>query len=163
MPDPSPDEILAATLEVARRLLRMEVAHLGRFIYGYQQIEAVAGDAAALGLEAGMRVPLVDTICRQMVMGRVPRLIPDTSAEPTIALLPAVAGGGIGAYVGVPVTAPDGTQFGTLCCLSERPRPDVSEDDVALLETLGVLLADHLRRVADRADTVAALRQVGGA
>ncbi|WP_249009281.1 GAF domain-containing protein [Conexibacter sp. DBS9H8] len=110
-----------------------------------------------------MRVPLVDTICRQMVMGRVPRRIPDTRAEPSIADLPAVAGGGIGAYVGVPVTAPDGTPFGTLCCLSERPRPDVGEEDVELVETLGVLLADHLQRVADRADGVTALPRVSGA
>ncbi|WP_249009282.1 hypothetical protein [Conexibacter sp. DBS9H8] len=43
MPEPHPDEIISATLEVARRLLGMEVAHLGRFIDGYRHIEEVPG------------------------------------------------------------------------------------------------------------------------
>jgi GAF domain-containing protein len=163
MTDPPSDQIITATLEVARRLMRMEVAHLSRFIYGYQQVEAVGGDADTFGLEAGMRVPLVDTICRQMVMQRVPRRVPDTRAEPTIANLPGVGDDGVGAYVGVPVSAPDGTLFGTLCCLSDRPRPDISDEDVGLLETLSVLLGDHLQRVSHRDGALAPLRRSGGA
>jgi GAF domain-containing protein len=44
---------------------------------------------------------------------------------------------GIGAYIGVPINRPDGTLYGTLCGLSNGPRPDLTGEQVDALARFG--------------------------
>src|SRR6185503_6083821 len=50
----------------------------------------------------------------------------------------------IRAYAGVPVRRPDGTVFGTLCCLSKQPQPDLGERDLRYLDVLARMAADRI-------------------
>jgi hypothetical protein len=140
------DEVIAAALEMAREALGMDAAHVGRFIPGFQQIYEVAGATRGLGLEPGLQVPIEATICQRMIDGEVPQVIPDTIHEPGLDGVPSVEDGTIGAYVGVPVSASDGTVFGTFCCLSAEPDPDLADRDIAFLRVLGQLIGDRLQR-----------------
>ncbi len=51
---------------------------------------------------------------------------------------------GIRAYAGVPVRRSDGTVFGTLCCLSRLPQPQLDERDLRYLGVLARMAADRL-------------------
>ena len=140
------DEVIAAALDIARQSLGMEAAHVGRFVPGYQEIHEVAGAAREFGLETSLKVPMDETICQRMVEGRVPQVIPDAAREPGLIGVPAVDDGSIGAYVGVPVSASDGTVFGTFCCLSAHSEPDLADRDISFLRVLGQLIGDRLKR-----------------
>ena len=63
---------------------------------------------------------------------------------PEAAAHPFVAATGIRAYAGVPVRRADGTLFGTLCCLSREPQPELGERDLRYLDVLARMAADRL-------------------
>jgi GAF domain-containing protein len=144
--EPRQDDVLASALEIAREALHMDAAHLGTFISDYQEIREVSGDAERFGLAPGIQVPIQDTFCRRMVEGRIPQVVPDVADEPELAQVPAARDGVIGAYVGVPVTASDGTVFGSFCCLSEAADPSLQDRDITFLRLLGRLVGDRLQR-----------------
>lgn len=113
------------------------------------------------GVRVGDVLPMADTPCARMVRGEGPRVAPDTAAVPAYRDAPVARVVPIGSYVGVPLTAPDGSLFGTLCAVApEAARPDLI-DEQALVELqaqlLSSLLATELRaleadRRADAAD-----------
>jgi diguanylate cyclase (GGDEF)-like protein/PAS domain S-box-containing protein len=68
------------------------------------------------------RVPLKSSYCGMMFLGgREPLVIPDTSQHPVTRDLPITKEGNIGSYMGVPILLTDGTMFGTLCALNDKP------------------------------------------
>ncbi len=144
VPEPSEDEVINATLREALSLLGMDMAFLGRYVYGYEEFRGLAGDAEQFGLSEGFRLPFTQTLCRQMSMGRVPNIIPDVSTESALADLPLVKDGTIQSYAGVPVVAPDGTEYGALCCLSAQPEPHLTEEHLRRLQELADALGEHL-------------------
>ncbi len=50
------------------------------------------------------------------------------------------------AYVGVPVRLPDGTVYGSLCCVSDEPTPALRDRDARLLEVLARIIGDQIAR-----------------
>ncbi len=140
------DEVITGALEVARQSLGMDAAHVGTFDAGCQEIREVAGDAALFALAPGTRVPTEDTFCRRMIDGRIPQVVPDVARQPGLADVPAARDGVIGAYVGVPVSASDGTVFGSFCCLSKHAEPTLEDRDITFLRVLGRLVGDRLQR-----------------
>jgi EAL domain-containing protein (putative c-di-GMP-specific phosphodiesterase class I) len=98
----------------------------------------------------------------------MPAVVPDVAATPSARDgIPAVAAFGIGAFAGVPVRLPDGSLYGTLCCLDFAPEDDLHARDArtpgVLAGAVGALLAEGLRderarqQVVDRIDAVIAL------
>lgn len=140
MTEQTVDEVIASALELARQTLGMEAAHFGSFTAGCQIIEQISGAASEFGLERGRRVPIQETICRLMVAGEVPEIIPDAAGVSALAGVPAVAARSIGAYVGVPVSASDGTAFGSFCCLSAHADPRLKDRDITFMRLLGRLV-----------------------
>jgi EAL domain-containing protein (putative c-di-GMP-specific phosphodiesterase class I) len=141
---------------MARQQLDMDVSFVSRFEDGRQVCGAVDGDAASFGLTCGDGRPLGETYCQRMVTGLIPHAIPDTAADVRVADLPATVAAGIGAYVGVPLELPNGSVYGTLCCLSHEARPELGQRDVAVLRMISSLLAEDLeedaRRRSDRTE-----------
>lgn len=138
--------MIESALEVARQALRMHAAHLGTFVAQWQEIQQVSGDADRFGLQPGTRVPFEDTFCKRMIEGRIGQVVPDVGREPALCDVPAAREGLIKAYVGVPVTASDGTVLGSFCCLSDRAEPSLEGKDIAFMRVLGLLVGDRLQR-----------------
>ena len=87
-----------------------------------------------------------------MIQGQIPRLLPDVSADPVAGQIPAARDAGIAAYLGAPVRLADGELYGTLCAASGTREPDLGPRDLAFLDVLADLLADHLERSQGLAD-----------
>ena len=136
---------ITAALELVRAELAMDVAYVTRIDGGDLIVERLCGDGAAFGIDGGVTVPRDQTYCQQMLDGRLPKVIPDTGAEPRARGLSDAPKATPGAYAGVPLTLADGRQYGALCAVNRQP---VALDDraVHLLTVLARLIADQLER-----------------
>jgi len=139
-------ESISRMLSLARSALDMDVAFVSVFTDGEAIVEAVDGDAESFALDAGMRVPLVETYCHRMLKGRLPSVVRDTMHDPRTADLPITRDAEIGAYVGVPVRLWDGRLYGTLCCLSHEPEPTLNARDIRFMRVLAEIVAEQIDR-----------------
>jgi GAF domain-containing protein len=83
-----------------------------------------------------------------MVMGEIPNIVADSASSEQVRDLAITKLGGIGAYIGVPITFSDGRVYGTLCGLSHAAREDLSDRDVLVLKAVAKLMASELEREA---------------
>ena len=131
---------------LAHEQLGLTAALLTEFKGNKLVVRHVAGDVAAFGMFAGMEVPLQETYCGWMVQGGLPHVIRDAQRERRERNLPITPTARTGAYVGEPVTLPNGQLYGTLCCLSRRAEPGLGAGDVRLLRVVAGLLGEELER-----------------
>lgn len=116
--------------ELAARLLGAESGQVS-VISDEQTV--MGGSGVATG-SVGLRSPAAESLCSVPVAEAAPVPIPDTSADPRVRLLPPVASGVVGSYLGVPLLAGEHV-VGALCVFSSQPRA-WSEENVALLVQL---------------------------
>lgn len=121
-------EVRDALIRV-RRQLAMDAVFVSEF---------ADGDA-----EVGARVPLCDSYCQKVVRGVLPGIIPDATSHPRTSAMPITREAGVGSYLGVPLRRPDGSLFGTLCCISRSPRR-LTRADHGLLEETAAEVQPHL-------------------
>jgi diguanylate cyclase (GGDEF)-like protein/putative nucleotidyltransferase with HDIG domain len=151
-------------LAAAREVLGMELAYLAEVRESELVLRAVQGDLPGHDVAPGLRLPAEHSWCHAMVAGSAPQLVPDAAALPQAAAHPFVALTGIRAYAGAPVRRADGSLYGTLCCLSREPQPQLGERDLRVLDTLAGLAADRIEAaegavVGRRAEVEAAAGQ----
>jgi putative nucleotidyltransferase with HDIG domain len=151
--DGSGDSAIHSILEVARQHLCMDIAFLAKLGTDEERVEAVAGEAASFGLEAGSSIPLAASYCYRVVTGELPNIVTDARHDDRVRELPITKTAKIGSYVGVPVKLGNGEIYGVLCCLSHAADPDVEDSQVHFMELLaGVVAAqiDHARVAQER-------------
>lgn len=151
-------DVVEQALTAARDRLRMDAAYITTMDPRQQTIDAVVGDASALGITPGLVVPIEQTYCRHMLSGDMPNVVPDTRAEPAVRDL--VATQTIGAYVGVPVTLADGRLHGTLCCASSHRKDGLGDEELRFMQVLAGIIATRADRAeGDVARLLAVLRE----
>jgi hypothetical protein len=74
-------------------------------------------------IRPGTTLPWERSLCRQMIEGSAPRMATVTAVVPEYASLMTGPLRDAAAYVGIPIVAPDGALFGTLCGVAFRARP----------------------------------------
>ncbi len=131
---------------LAREQLGLPLAVVTEFQDDLLVVRHVDGDAAAFGVHPGIEIPLEETFCVRATDGRLPSLVRDAHHEERVRDLPITRTAGIGAYIGVPITFPDGDLYGTLCCLSPRAEPALGPRDVRLLTFLANMVGEELER-----------------
>lgn len=141
-PDASPSMAsnIKGLLRDARNLLEMDIAFVSEILEGQRLIRWVdkAADADQSIME-GQSDVLEETYCQRVVDGRLPPAIPDVQLLPETEKLDATKALGIRAFLAVPIILSDGEVFGTLCCISHKPRT-----------ALGNRQVDALRLIAER-------------
>jgi GAF domain-containing protein len=140
---------IGRALRMAREQIGIDAALLTEVRDDQEVVRHVVQDGAFPDLAAGLAAPLQDTICRRLLEGRIPNLVADVGADPELRDLPAVAEYGVGAYLGVHLTAADARLY-LLCCLAREVRPDLGDDDVRALR----LVARRLRGTLDAGTAV---------
>lgn len=155
--EPGPRRAVERLLQLARDRLGMEAAFLAELTDTEQIHRATTDEAESFTILQGGRLPRLEGYCRRVMEMDAPWVIRDTRAEPEVAHLEITAAGRFGAYIGVPVKRPDGSRFGTLCCLSHTPRPELGDSDVAALQALADQLSFHLAQLAEHRDEIGGL------
>jgi len=107
----------------------------------------LVSDDHGFGLAPGVEGQWTMTICRTMVSGETPRVVPDTGSESALCdVIAAAAAGGINvaAYIGTPILYPDGGLFGTVIGVNEQPLDPGFVTNETLLDLLSSLLSSVL-------------------
>jgi GAF domain-containing protein/ribosomal protein L37E len=133
-------------LAVARRELRMDVALLSEVRDGREVVLWATGNGRIPAAVPGAGAPLRQTICQRLLDGTIDGIVHDAATDARVRELPVVRGAGVGAYIGVPLTAAAARRY-VLCCLAAEARPDLSERDVRFLRGL----VESVRPAVDRA------------
>src|SRR3954447_26480558 len=126
------DDTVRRVLELARSFAGMEVAWVSQ-LHGDQQVFTHVDSAEPVPLpSAGLVRSVAGSDWLHVLDGRLPRVVPDTAADPVARDLPITREFGIGAYVGIPVRGADGAPKGMLCCTSSTPQPHLKDVDLHL-------------------------------
>lgn len=96
------------------------------------------------GIGPGRVFKWADSFCSQMVQGNGPRVAPSSNDVPAYAAAPIAQQVEIQAYIGVPITSPDGSLFGTLCAVDPAKQPESIVDEQELVELLASMLSTIL-------------------
>lgn len=137
--DGSVNEVLHAL----RERMKLDVVFVSEFIDGQRVIRFVDRADSAPVVQAGDANPLEETFCQRVVDGRLPELIHDVAALPRATDLPPVPFP-IGAHLSTPVVLKGGRAYGTLCCFSSAPNPQLRERDLQTLRHCAQLVARKL-------------------
>ena len=98
-------------------------------------VQTVAGAAGLALASIGADSPLADSLCTVTAESGGPLVVPDAATDLRVAHLPPVRTGAVGAYLGVPLLAEDGSAVGAMCVFDPGPRA-WSPEDVSLLQQL---------------------------
>ncbi|OUL99528.1 GAF domain-containing protein [Variovorax sp. JS1663] len=140
-------QALSSMLELIREQLGMDVFFVSEFIDGRRVFRHVA-TAPAMGIiRVGESHTMEDSICQQVIDGRVPSLVRDLRVLRTRQPLPEVTRP-IGAHISVPVVLPDGSIYGTLCGFAVERSVELSERHVRRLEIAAQATARLLAQAA---------------
>lgn len=142
----SGEDVVNRALKAIRAHLGMDVAYVSRFDGDNMVLREVDAPGQEALAHVGAAFSLNDTYCRDIMAGRLPELIPDTSAEPLAAAKPITDAIPIGRHMSVPVRLPDGTPYGMFCCLGFAPDPSLRERDLQMMRAFADLAAFEISR-----------------
>ncbi|SOX54333.1 PAS/PAC and GAF sensor-containing diguanylate cyclase/phosphodiesterase [Mycobacterium ahvazicum] len=158
--EPANSEALVQTLlGLLRRRLGLDTAWIASFHQGMQVVELVDGDTPALSLTPGDRSSLSGSYGVRVIDGRLPAVIPDTSADRTASVLPRTREMGLGAYVGIPLHGPGGSTVGMVCAVSQHPKPHLAHIDLQIVNKMADLIGALLELPADTTNVRAEQRE----
>lgn len=143
-------QVIHASLQAVRNHLGMEVAFVGRFDRGRRIFEFVDGSDVFCPISPGQGDPLEGSYCHLVATGRIPELIPDTSAVPEVAGMPVTKELPVGAHISVPLRSAGGETFGTFCCFSREPDPTLRQRDLDVMKVVGEVVGEHLHFLLGR-------------
>lgn len=135
--------LINAALETGRELLGMDLAYLADTRAGLLDYHALAGDHASFGAQTDEPVSLEGTYCELLITGRLDGPVLDAEIDARVAGLPITQLAGSGCCTGVSVHLPDGSLYGTLCCLWCPTRTAEDYSRVAA-ETVEAIHASHV-------------------
>lgn len=147
-------DIIQDSLKFVREHLGMDVAYLSEFIGEDLIFRAVDAPGFEELAAVGDKIPLEQVYCRHILNGKLPELIPDTSAEPIAMSLPITAAVPIKAHVSVPIRRLDGSVYGMFCCLSQNVAPSLNGRDLNVLRAFANLSAEQINStITTRSET----------
>jgi GAF domain-containing protein len=132
---------LIAALRAVRDRLHMEVVFVSQFIQGSRVFRFVDATSGSSEIKVGDADTLEASYCQRIVDGRLPQVIPDALELPEALAIPATLAVGVRAHLSVPILLDSGEVYGTLCCFSLSPQPDLNEADAAELRRLADAVA----------------------
>ncbi|WP_206240227.1 HWE histidine kinase domain-containing protein [Novosphingobium terrae] len=136
-------ELLPSILEAVCRVTSSGFAAVAR-VTETRWIACATRDEIGFGLAAGGELPLETTICHEIRQHRQAVIIDDVAADPTYREHHTPRIYGLGSYISVPITLPDGTFFGTLCAIDPQPRSLANKEVTSAFAIFADLIAQHL-------------------
>ena len=137
--DPLLDDSVTELLHAMRQRMEMDVVFVSEFIDGRRMFRYVEAAPHAPDIRAGDSNPAEESVCQRVVEGRVPELVADLGALPA-EQLPEMPFR-VGAHLSTPIVLTDKRVYGTLCCFSAAPRPDLVQADLDKLKMCATLVA----------------------
>jgi EAL domain-containing protein (putative c-di-GMP-specific phosphodiesterase class I) len=134
-------EFVQRALRAVREHLGLQVAYASQFIGDRAVYHSVDAPGLEHLLQPGDSRPLDEVYCRDILDGRLPQLMTDTSRYPLAVAKPITAAVPIGAHVSVPLTLPNGEVYGMFCCLGPVADDTLSVRDLEMMRVFADLAA----------------------
>lgn len=134
-------------LRAARDHFDLDVAFIGQFIDDERVLRYVDSESPTSSPAVLDSHPTGETYCGLLAQGRLPRLLPDASQDPTAAALAVTTELDIGSYVGVPIEFSDGRTYGTFCCYSHEVKESLRPQDVQVVKMLAEIAGEYLEEI----------------
>ena len=131
-----------AVMSTAASVLGMEIVFLGGLTDDTFTFEKVKARADWPGVEEGRSGAREGSLCHRLLAG-APSHTSDAAHDPAYADAAKTQELGITSYVGVPIRDGSGQVVATLCGI-DRGKVEVSDDTVAVLQSLADVIATHL-------------------
>jgi GAF domain-containing protein len=131
-------------LRDVREALHMDVAFVSQFSEDQLVFRALEGDAESFGWQEGESFSIDESYCKRVLDGCIPRVVPDAKGEDVTKDLRVTGEADKGSYCAVPLVLSDGRPYGTLCCVSHEPDPQLRESDLRIMERTARWLVEHL-------------------
>ncbi|GAA4826712.1 hypothetical protein GCM10023201_11810 [Actinomycetospora corticicola] len=160
MPPRAFDEACRMVVDYLGEAVPLGAWAVTRVAAGWQTV-LVAHDRE-YGLEPGVGNRWTETMCRTMITGETPRIVPDVGTRPELAGPRETAAAldfRVGAYVGTPIVHPDGALFGTLIGLNREPMEPGFLEHEGLLDLLSSLLSSVLEADTNAVDSARELER----
>jgi len=135
------DEI-DATLALAREVLKMDVAMVTEIDDGHEVARHASGEWPGVGSLVGASLPLEETFCKRMLEGEIANVVADVAGDERVRDLQLATALGVGAWIGVPLSASLGRLY-VLCCLA-RDAQQLDDRDVHVLRGFAATLGSQL-------------------
>jgi DNA-binding CsgD family transcriptional regulator len=140
---------------LACRLLGTEVALLSLIGADRQFFKSSCGLPEPWA--SARQTPLSHSFCQHVVASEKYLAIEDARTEPLVADNPSVSELGVIAYLGVPVSAPNGRILGSFCAIAPKPRAWSKYDIALMLDLSGIVeseiaLRESARRILELAE-----------
>ena len=146
------DDIIQSSLEFVREHLGMDIAYLSEFVDDNLIFRRVSAPGLEDAIAVGDTVPLDQVYCPHILAGRLPELIPDTSAEPFTQTIDLTKKLPIGSHVSIPIQRSDGSNYGMFCCLSTQARPSLNQRDHDVMRAFARLSSETINgKLSDNA------------
>jgi len=100
-------------------------------------------------------VPREAGFCHYFASGEIPQIIPDTAQNAITQDLPTRTDFNIQSYIGVPLHRPDGSVYGSICCISHQVNHSLNDRDLRSMKLFAELVIEQIdeeledRKVAD--------------
>lgn len=133
------DDTVPELLHAMRQRMEMDVVFVSEFVDGRRMFRYVDAAPGAPDVQAGGSSPAEESVCQRIVEGRVPELVQDLAALPAEDL-PGMPFR-VGAHLSTPIVLKDRRVYGTLCCFSAAPNPDLVQADLDKLRMCATLVA----------------------
>ncbi len=148
------DPFFAGVTSMVRQILGTPIAFISLFSGDRQDFLRIDGIDLA-GTQRDM------SLCAFTIAARETIILPDTHADPRSREHPVVTRMGVRFSASAPVITSRGFCLGTVCGIDLAPRPMPNADQVAMLTTLGAMVARYYEvPVEPDPDKVALLRQI---
>lgn len=128
-------------LDAVRTHLDMDVAFVSEFTERERIFRHVSTRLDDAPINPGDAAPLDEGYCLRVVQGRIPQLIPDTAAIPSLDAIPETRAIPIGAHLSVPILLSDGRVYGTFCCFNRTASLSLGQRDLQMMRAFADLLA----------------------
>lgn len=137
-------ESIQRVLASVRSYLNMDVAFVSEFLGPERVFRNVDSARPNAPIKAGGVIPMAEGYCKHVVDGRLPELIPNTALVQLARTIPETTSIPIGAHLSVPIRLREGRVFGTFCCFSYLPNPQLDRRDLELMKTFAQLVARQI-------------------
>ena len=142
----SPPGAIEHMLRDVREALDMDVAFVSKFEGDQLLFRVLEGDAESFGWQEGESFPLDESYCKRVLDGRIPDVVPDAKREDATRDLRVTSEADMGSYCAVALVLSDGRLYGTLCCVSHAPDPELRERELGIMERTARWLVEQLER-----------------
>lgn len=137
------ETMLGMIVRAVRTHLSMDVGFVSQFNGDMRNFRIVDAKGAS-PIQQGAAMAMEDGYCAQVVLGKVPELIPNTASVAAAMAIPDTRELPIGAHLSVPIRLKNGQLYGTFCCFSHLADETLNERDLSTMKAFAEVIAFHV-------------------